>query len=145
MCDLKVSKCTTSLGMYHSLWDPFSVKVAHLIQKLRVLQQDGPPGPCCHGGCLCVDWAPSSSGENITLLDTIKYENVTSLLTFWLQYSITSKKWSVASFLFLNVTYRLESQVNLTDFFQIGSCGKLTETLASNFFLGTPRGVNLRL
>ena len=82
MCDLKVSKCTTSLGMYHSLWDPFSIKVAHLIQKLRVLQQDGPPGPCCHGGCLCVDWAPSSSGENITLLDTIKYENVTTLLTF---------------------------------------------------------------
>ena len=65
MSDLKISKCTTSLGMYHSLWDPFSVKVAHLIQKLYILQQNGSPGSNCHGRCLCVNWTPSSSSENI--------------------------------------------------------------------------------
>lgn len=37
MSDLKVSKCSTSLGMYHSLWDSFPVKMTHLIQKLGVL------------------------------------------------------------------------------------------------------------
>jgi len=37
MSDLKISECSTSLGMYHSLWDSFPVKVTHLIQKLDVL------------------------------------------------------------------------------------------------------------
>lgn len=37
MCNLKVSKCSTSLGMNNSLWDSLTIEVAHLIQKLDIL------------------------------------------------------------------------------------------------------------
>ena len=89
MGDLKVSKCSTSLGMYHSLWDSFPVKMTHLIQKLDILQQDRSPRSNCHGGGLCVNGTPSSSGEHIRCLDnktTKKNELQTFCLLHFMQY-----------------------------------------------------------
>ena len=81
MSDLKVSKCSTSLSMYHSLWDSFPVKMTHLIQKLDVLQQDRSPGSSCHGGRLGVNGTPISSSEDIRFLDRKKEKKNLDLIS----------------------------------------------------------------
>ena len=74
MCHFKVTKCTTPLGMHHSLWDSLAIKVTHLIKKLNILEKDWAPGSNCHGTGLSVNRNTISSCKNIRFLRYEKKE-----------------------------------------------------------------------
>ena len=82
MSNLKVTKGSTSLGVYHSLRDSFPVKVAHLIQKLDILKQDRSSRSHCHGGCLGINGNSISSCEDIRCLKTVETFNAVKIVWF---------------------------------------------------------------
>ena len=54
--------------MHHPLGDPLPVKVCHLVQVHKVLQEDWAPGANCHGVELVVNWMTMAGCHDISTL-----------------------------------------------------------------------------
>lgn len=59
---------TCSLCMYHSLRNPLSVKVCHLVGENHILNEEGPSGPRSHDIKFISYWVPASGGQDIGFL-----------------------------------------------------------------------------
>lgn len=54
--------------MHHSLWDSLPVKVGHLVEVHKVLEQDWTPWSSCHGVQLVIHWLTMAGCQDIRSL-----------------------------------------------------------------------------